>query len=135
MITKVSHSFIYVLNQEEALNFYTEILGFRLVANIPLGPGKRWLSVSPPNQPELEIVLMKAMEGPFFSKEAAKEVNKLVSNGTFGWCVFECKDIYATYEELSRKGVTFVDPPTETPSGVSANFRDNSGNWFSLKQL
>ncbi len=134
MITKVSHSFIYVLNQEEALNFYTEILGFRLVANIPLGPGKRWLSVSPPNQPGLEIVLMKAMEGPFFSKEAAKDVNKLVSNGTFGWCVFECKDIYATYEELSRKGVTFVDPPTETPSGVSANFIDNSGNWFSLKQ-
>lgn len=134
MITKLSHTFIYVLNQDEALKFYTEILGFDLVSNIPLGPDKKWLSVSPPGQPELEIVLMKAMKGPFFNDEMAKEINQLVAKGILGWCVFESKDIYATYEELLSKGVEFIDPPTETPSGISANFKDNSGNWFSLKQ-
>ena len=135
MITKLSHTFIYVLDQDEALAFYTEILGFELVANIPLGPDKKWLSVSPPNQPELEIVLMKAMKGPFFTDEMAMEINQLVSKGILGWCVFECTDIYATYEELSGKGVVFIDPPTKTPSGISANFKDNSGNWFSLTQV
>jgi catechol 2,3-dioxygenase-like lactoylglutathione lyase family enzyme len=134
MITKLSHTFIYVLDQEEALTFYNEILGFDLVANVPLGPDKKWISVSPPDQPELEIVLMKAMKGLFFTDETAMEINQLISKGTLGWCVFECKDIYATYEELLGKGVEFIDPPTETPAGISANFKDNSGNWFSLTQ-
>jgi catechol 2,3-dioxygenase-like lactoylglutathione lyase family enzyme len=134
MITKLTHTFIYVLNQEEALKFYTEILGFELKANIPLGPDKRWVSVSPPGQTSIEIILMRASEGLFFTKETAAEINQLVKKGILGWCVFECSDIYATYEELKSKGVEFIDPPTETPSGVSANFKDNSGNWFSLTQ-
>ena len=134
MISKLTHTFIYVLDQEEALQFYTAKLGFNLIANIPLGPKKKWITVSPPNQPELEIVLMKATEGPFFSTATAAKVNEVVAEGILGWCVFECNDIYATYEELTQKGVKFMNPPTETPSGLSANFRDNAGNWFSLKQ-
>jgi predicted enzyme related to lactoylglutathione lyase len=135
MITRLSHTFIYVLDQEEALLFYTQKLEFDLVLNIPLSPGKRWITVSPPNQPELQIVLMKATKGPFFTDETATEVNQLVARGIMGWCVFECKDIYATYEGLLDKGVEFIDPPAETPSGISANFKDNSGNWFSLTQV
>lgn len=134
MISKITHTFIYVLNQDDALKFYTETLGFDLKANFPLGPDKKWISVSPPSQDDLEIVLMKATEGPFFTKDTALEVNQLVSKGILGWCVFECSDIYATYEDLKSKGVEFLNPPTETPAGVSANFKDNSGNWFSLKQ-
>ena len=101
MINKLTHSFIYVLNQDEALTFYTEKLGFELKANFPLGPGKKWITVSPSNQPDIELVLMKAMEGPFFNAATAAEVNQLVAKGILGWCVFECTDIYATYEELS----------------------------------
>ncbi len=134
MISKLTHSFIYVLDQEEALIFYTEKLGFELKANFPLGPGKKWITVSPPDQPQIELVLMKAMEGPFFNTATAAEVNQLVAKGILGWCVFECKNIYATYEELTSNGVEFINPPTETPAGLSANFKDNSGNWFSLKQ-
>ena len=134
MITSLTHTFIYVLDQEEALDFYTKKLGFDRKANIPLGPGKKWISVAPPNQLNIEIVLMKASEGPFFTKASADQVNGLVGEGILGWCVFECTDIYATYEELIAQGVEFKDPPTETPAGISANFKDNSGNWFSLKQ-
>ncbi|MCB0695726.1 MAG: VOC family protein [Chitinophagaceae bacterium] len=134
MISKLTHTFIYVSDQDESVTFYTEILGFELKANIPLGPDKKWVTVSPPANKDLEIVLMKASEGPFYTREMAEEINQMVSNGTLGWCVFECKDIYATYEELKRKGVIFKAPPMETPSGVSASFKDNSGNWFSLNQ-
>jgi predicted enzyme related to lactoylglutathione lyase len=134
MITNLTHTFIYVLNQDEALKFYTDILGFNLKANFPLGPDKKWISVSPPKEENLEIVLMKATEGPFFTKDTAAEVNQLVSKGILGWCVFQCTDIYATYEELKSKGVEFLNPPTDTPAGISANFKDNSGNWFSLTQ-
>ena len=135
MITKLTHTFIYVLDQDEALQFYTEKLGFVLKANIPLGPDKKWLTVTAPQQPDLEIVLMKAQEGPFFDQKTAQKVNDIVEGGILGWCVFECTDIYATYEELTSKGVEFKDPPTETPAGISANFKDNSGNWFSLSQV
>ncbi|HMC01903.1 MAG TPA: VOC family protein, partial [Flavobacteriaceae bacterium] len=94
MITNLTHTFIYVLNQDEALKFYTEVLGFNLKANFPLGPDKKWISVTPPQQSNLEIVLMKATEGPFFTKDTADEVNQLVSKGILGWCVFQCTDIY-----------------------------------------
>lgn len=134
MITKASHSFIYVLNQDEALDFYTNKLGFTLRANIPLGPNKRWLTVSPPGQNDIEFVLMHAQEGPFFTREKAEQLNDVVRAGILGWCVFECIDIYTTYEELKAKGVKFKDAPIETPAGISANFYDNSGNFFSLTQ-
>jgi predicted enzyme related to lactoylglutathione lyase len=134
MITNLTHTFVYVLDQDKALKFYTEVLGFELRANIPLGPGKKWISVAPAKQKNPEIVLMKAIEGPFFTKDTAEEVNQLVRKGILGWCVFQCTDIYATYEELKSKGVEFPDPPAETPAGISANFKDNSGNWFSLTQ-
>ncbi len=134
MIAKLTHTFIYVLDQDEALQFYTEKLGFNVIANIPLGPNKRWLTVAPPGDSGIEIVLMKASVGPFFTDESADSINSVVSKGQLGWCVFSCPNIYATYEELIKKGVEFIHPPTETPSGISANFRDNSGNWFSLQQ-
>ena len=122
------------LIRNEALKFYTKVLGFDLKANFPLGPDKKWITVSPPKQSSLEIVLMKATEGPFFTKDTAEEVNQFVGKGILGWCVFQCTDIYATYEELKSKGVEFLNPPMETPAGTSANFIDNSGNWFSLTQ-
>jgi predicted enzyme related to lactoylglutathione lyase len=69
-----------------------------------------------------------------FTKETAKVVSELVKKGTFGHGGFECNDIYATYEELSAKGVAFAKPPKEEFYGVAAVFSDDSGNWFSLTQ-
>ena len=130
----MSHAGIFVLDQESAKDFYVNKLGFTLVTDAVFGEGGRWLTVSPPEQPELEITLMPVSEGAMFSKEAAKEMQKLVQNGTFGFGVFECRDIYATYEELKAKGVKFPQPPKEQFYGIEAIFRDDSGNWFSLGQ-
>ncbi|HEY6161009.1 MAG TPA: VOC family protein, partial [Bacteroidia bacterium] len=77
---------------------------------------------------------MPVAEGMMFSKEAAETMRALVKKGTFGFGVFECRDIYATYEELKAKGVEFSKAPKKEFYGIEALFKDDSGNWFSLGQ-
>jgi predicted enzyme related to lactoylglutathione lyase len=97
-----------------------------------MGPDNRWLTVSPPEQPEFEITLIHIKEGMMFTKETAKAMIELVKKGTFGFGVFKCNDIFATYEELKAKGVEFTKPPKEEFYGIEALLKDDSGNWFSL---
>jgi catechol 2,3-dioxygenase-like lactoylglutathione lyase family enzyme len=134
MISKMSHVSIYVLNQDSAYDFYVNKLGFKVHTDAAMGPGMRWLTVTPPEQPGLEITLMPIAEGMNFTKETAAAMKELVKKGTFGFGVFECKDIYATYEELKAKGVEFTKEPKKEFYGVEALFKDDSGNWFSLGQ-
>src|SRR6478735_1311321 len=134
MITKMSHVCVYVLNQDEAYDFYVNKLGFEVRTDAPMGPGMRWLTVGPKDQPDLEITLMSISEGMMFTKDTAAQMRELVKNGTFGFGVFECKDIYATYEELKNKGVEFTKAPKEEFYGIEAILKDDSGNWFSLGQ-
>ncbi len=132
MLTKLSHATIYVLNQDSAYDFYVNKLGFKVHTDAPMGPGMRWLTVTPPDQPDLEIILQAIHEGSMFKEEAAKQMKELVKKGTFGFGVFECNDLMATYEELKTKGVVFKKPPTKEFYGYEALFMDDSGNWFSL---
>ena len=99
-----------------------------------MGPNARWLTVTPPDQPELEITLFPLNVGKMFTEETVKSLRELVSKGTFGPGIFSCKDIYATYEELKAKGVEFIKPPTQEFYGSEALFKDDSGNFFSLQQ-
>jgi catechol 2,3-dioxygenase-like lactoylglutathione lyase family enzyme len=133
MITKMSHMTIYVLNQESALDFYTNKLGFKVVKDLPMGPDSRWLTVSPPEQPDIEMVLFPITIGKMFPKETANTIIELIKKGTFGCGVFECSDVYATYEELKAKGVEFTKAPKQEFYGTEALFKDDSGNWFSLQ--
>ena len=134
MIRKLTFSTVYVLNQESAYDFYVNKLGFKVHTDAPLGNNNRWLTVTPPDQPEIELSLMLVTEGRMFSKEAVITVTDLIKKGTFGHGGFECNDIYATYEELKSKGVVFAQAPKEESYGVAAVFTDDSGNWFSLSQ-
>ena len=134
MITKLNHVSIFVLDQDSAYDFYVNKLGFIVNTDAPMGPGARWLTVCPPEQPDLEIALMAISEGMMFSKGAAESMRKLVADGTFGFGVFECNDLLATYEELKAKGVEFKKAPTQEFYGFEALFKDDSGNWFSLGQ-
>ncbi len=134
MISKLSHVSIFVLDQDSAHHFYVNTLGFKVHTDASMGPGMRWLTVTPPEQPELEITLMSISEGMMFNKESAEQMRQLVTKGTFGFGVFECKDIMATYEELKAKGVVFTKAPTKEFYGYEALFKDDSGNWFSLGQ-
>jgi catechol 2,3-dioxygenase-like lactoylglutathione lyase family enzyme len=134
MITHLTHVSVYVLDQDSAYDFYVNKLGFRVHTDAPMGPGMRWLTVTPPEQPALEITLMPVMEGSLFTKERAEQMRELIRQGTFGAGVFQCHDIYATYEELKAKGVVFKKAPTKEFYGIEALFLDDSGNWFSLGQ-
>jgi catechol 2,3-dioxygenase-like lactoylglutathione lyase family enzyme len=134
MITRLNHVSIFVLDQESAYDFYVNKLGFKVHTDAPMGPGMRWLTICPPEQPELEIALMAISEGMMFTKESAEAMRKLVAEGTFGFGVFECNDLLATYEELKAKGVEFKKAPTQEFYGFEALFKDDSGNWFSLGQ-
>jgi len=132
MITKMNHVSVFVLNQDSAYDFYVNKLGFKVHTDAPMGPGMRWLTVCPPEQSDLEITLMAIDEGMMFKKDAAEKMRELVRNGTFGFGVFQCNDLLATYEELRAKGVEFTKAPKKEFYGFEALFKDDSGNWFSL---
>jgi catechol 2,3-dioxygenase-like lactoylglutathione lyase family enzyme len=136
MIRKMSHTTIYVLDQERAKKFYTEKLGFKVVndASMPEMGGLRWLTVSPPEQPDLEIILMAIRPGPALDEESCASLRRLVEKGLMGAGVFATNDCKKTYEELSAKGVKFQSPPSERPYGIEAVLEDDSGNWFSMTQ-
>ncbi len=134
MIQRQSHSTIYVIDQEEALEFYRDTLGLEVRTDMPMTDDIRWVTLSPKGQPDLEIVLMQIVPGPAFSAEMAEEMKALVRRGVLGIGVFETDDVHGDYERLSKQGVEFVSPPKEQFYGIEAVVRDNSGNWFSLTQ-
>lgn len=134
MITRLNHVSIFVLDQDSAYDFYVNKLGFKVHTDAPMGPGMRWLTVCAPEQPDIEITLMPVEDGMMFKNGAAEQMKELVKKGTFGFGVFECNDLNATYEELVAKGVVFKKPPTKEFYGYEALFTDDSGNWFSLGQ-
>lgn len=134
MINRLSHSVLYVTNQEEALKFYRDKLGFEVRTDNTIQEGFRWLSVGPKDQPDFEIVLMEPTPGMMYDADTAAQIRKLIEKGAMGTGVFAVSDCQKTYEELKSKGVEFIAPPTERFYGIEAVFRDNSGNWFSMTQ-
>jgi len=133
MIQKLSHTSVYVLDQERAEAFYTETLGLEVRTDATMGDF-RWLTVGPKGQPDLEIALMELKPSPMMSADVIAQMRKLVEAGTLGAGVFETSDIHKTYAELKAKGVVFMQAPEERPYGIEALMRDDSGNWFSLCQ-
>lgn len=133
MIQRISHSSVFVLDQDEAKRFYTEKFGFEVRNDARLG-AFRWLTVSPRGQTNFELILMGLAPNPMMGAEAVEVLRGLVAGGAFGGGVLETADCRKTYEELKAKGVEFLSEPQERPYGVEAVVRDNSGNWFSLTQ-
>ena len=134
MITRLSHYTIYVLDQNEAYDFYVKKLGFEVVTDATMDNGFRWLTVRPKEQKDAEIVLMPVKSGFMFDEETAEQLRSLIRKGKLGSGVFETNDCRATYAELKAKGVEFTSEPKEQFYGTEALFKDNSGNWFSLSE-
>lgn len=134
MIQRMSHTPIFVLDQDSAIDFYVNKLGFTLKTDAKMGEEFRWVTVTPPGQPDLEITLMKIAAGMMWDEKTASTVRGLVESGKMGAGVFGTADIHKTHEELSAKGVEFVQAPKEEFYGTEAIFKDDSGNWFSLTQ-
>jgi catechol 2,3-dioxygenase-like lactoylglutathione lyase family enzyme len=134
MIRRMSHATIFVKNQEEALAFYRDKLGFQVHTDAMVGPEFRWLTMNTPDAPDFEIVLMEIKSGMLMDEPTATQLREVLAKGVLGAGVFNTDDCKGTYEDLKSKGVEFVSEPADRPYGVEAVFKDNSGNWFSLTQ-
>jgi predicted enzyme related to lactoylglutathione lyase len=134
MIRRMSHATVFVGNQDEALKFYRDKLGFEIRTDAKVSDEFRWLTVGPRDQPDFEIVLMEPNPGMLMDEATAAQLRSIMEKGVLGAGVFNTDDCRATYEELKSKGVVFVSEPSERPYGIEAVFKDNSGNWFSLTQ-
>ncbi|MBO2448058.1 VOC family protein [Actinomadura barringtoniae] len=134
MFNSITHSQIYVLDQDEALAFYVGKLGLEVTADVDMG-FMRWLTVAVPSDPERHILLEKPGP-PAMSEETAAQVRELVTKGaTGGTLVFGVSDCRKTYEELKERGVEFTEEPTERPYGIDAALRDPFGNHIRMTQL
>ena len=81
MITSIAHATIYVLNQDEALDFYKNKLGFEVGDDMKVEGGFRWLTVYPKSKPQLQLVLAEPKEGPMFTKDSAEKIRSLIKEG------------------------------------------------------
>ena len=124
------------MDQEKAHQFYVGKLGFKVNTDATMENGFRWLTVSPPDQPDLEIALLAPLNGGMgFDEETRQAFKVLLEKGALGAGVMDTTDCRATYEELKAKGVVFTKSPTHELYGLEAVFKDDSGNWFSLAQV
>ena len=134
---RIANAQVYVEDQDEALAFYTEKLGWevRVDATVPEMNNFRWLTVGPAHQPDFALVLMRIPEGPPFEPETTEQVRNLTAKGAMSPIFLTTDDCHAAYEELTARGVEFVDTPEERPYGIDASFRDPSGNHIRLTQV
>ena len=134
---KLSTAQVWVHDQDEALAFYTEKLGFEIRADVTLAEmgNFRWLTVGSPAQPDIAIVLMAIPGPPVMDAETAKEVETLMAKGFAGTIFLTTDDCQAAYEELKDRGVEFVEQPEDRPYGIDSAFRDPSGNHIRLTQV
>jgi catechol 2,3-dioxygenase-like lactoylglutathione lyase family enzyme len=130
MITHVSLATVWVKDQDEAKAFYIDKLGFQEATDVTLGDGYRWLTVSHPDHPELQLNL--ARPGPPLDEEDTATFLRMLDKGSLGAVSLATDDCRKTHEELAAKGVEFIQEPSDRPYGVEAVLRDNSGNWLVL---
>jgi len=136
MITRLTHVNVWVHDQDEALAFYTEKLGFELREDVtvPELGNFRWLTVGVPGQDDVALTLMAVPGPPVFDEETRDQLQALVAKGAAGGLFFATDDAQATFEDLKGRGVEFVQEPTQQPYGLDAGFRDSSGNQMRMMQ-
>jgi predicted enzyme related to lactoylglutathione lyase len=133
---RISTTQLWVHDQDEALAFYTQKVGFEVRSDVTVEElgNFRWLTVGPAGQPDVDIVLMAIPGAPVMDDATAEEVRTLMAKGFAGTIFLNTDDCQASYEELSARGIEFVDRPEPRPYGIDSAFRDPSGNNVRLIQ-
>jgi uncharacterized glyoxalase superfamily protein PhnB len=134
---KVACAQLWVQDQDEALAFWTEKVGFEVRADVtmPEMGDFRWLTVGMPGQDEVSVVLMAIPGEPVMDAATQAQVNDLTAKGFAGTVFLTTDDCQAEYERLVSRGVEFSETPEERPYGIDAGFRDPSGNAIRLTQV
>ncbi|HEX5016942.1 MAG TPA: VOC family protein [Actinomycetes bacterium] len=134
---RISTAQLWVHDQDEALAFWSGKVGFevRQDVTVPEMGNFRWLTVSPPDQEDIAIVLMAIPGPPVMDDATHDQVAALMAKGFAGTVFLTTDDVMKTYETLSSRGVEFTEKPQQQPYGVDCGFRDPSGNSVRLTQL
>ena len=136
MLKSLTNVNVWVRDQDEALAFYTEKLGFELRQDVtvPELGNFRWLTVGLPGQ-DVALALMDVPGPPVFDADTQAKLKELVAKGAAGGLFFSSDDVHASYEELKGRGVEFQGKPEQQPYGIDVGFRDPSGNQIRMAQL
>ena len=134
---KIANAQLWVQDQEEALAFWTEKVGFEVRADVtmPEMGDFRWLTVGPPGQEDVSVVLMAVPGEPVIDPATQQQIHDLAAKGFAGTVFLTTDDCRADYERLVARGVEFSEAPEERPYGIDAGFRDPSGNGIRLTQV
>jgi catechol 2,3-dioxygenase-like lactoylglutathione lyase family enzyme len=134
---RIANAQLWVHDQDEALDFYTQKLGMEVRSDVTLPElgNFRWLTVGPAGQPDVSIALMAIPGPPVMDPETAEQVKALMAKGFAGTVFLTTDDLLASYEELKGRGVEFSEEPEERPYGIDSGFHDPSGNSFRLTQV
>lgn len=135
MDIKLSHCFLTVDDQEKALAFYRDVLGLQVVNDIAF-EGMRWVTVTPPSQPGVEIGLFTPGENPDASPADRQAMSALLAKGLLNGVNFATDDCDATFEAVRSSGAAEVlQEPSDQPYGVrDCAFRDPAGNMIRFIQ-
>lgn len=134
---KIACTHLWVHDQQAALEFWTEKVGMEVREDVSLPDENtpfRWLTVGPPGQDDVSIVLMAVPGQPIMDADTRRQVLDLTAKGFAGTVFLTTEDCQKSYEELSARGVEFPEPPHEMPYGIDSGFRDPSGNSIRLTQ-
>lgn len=134
MLNTISRSQLFVLDQDEALDFYVGTLGLEVATDLDLG-FMRWLTVRVPGD-EAREVLLEVPGPPAMDPDTAASVRDLLTRGAMGgWLSITTDDAHATFATLRDRGVDITDEPTERPYGIDFGIRDPFGNAIRIGQM
>ena len=133
---KIGTAQLWVHDQEVALKYWTEKVGLEVREDVSMPElDFRWLTVGPPGQDDVAIVLMAVPGPPLMDEATREEVLNLVAKGFAGTVFLTTDDCQAAYDEMRARGVEFTEEPHQMPYGIDCGFRDPSGNSVRLTQL
>lgn len=125
---RISHTSVVVDDQQKALSFYTETLGFQLKHNIPLGE-HAWITVVSREDPDGTELVLEPDGHP-----AVRPFKEALVKDNIPWTAFSVDDVAAEHDRLVAKGVRFVQPPTDAGSVMIAAFDDTCGNLIQIME-
>ena len=134
---RIASAQLWVHDQDVALDFWTTKVGMEVRSDVtmPELSNFRWLTVGPPGQDDVTIVLMAIPGPPLIDASLTDEIASLTAKGFAGTVFLTTEDCQAAYDDLVARGVEFTEAPEQRPYGIDAGFRDPSGNSVRLTQL
>jgi len=134
MFTGIAITPMYVLNHEEALDFYCGKLGFEVDTDLDFGH-MRWLTVGFPQDPGRLVLLQRIGDTtPTAGPDTSEMLRELTERGGSSWMILNTDDCHATYATLAERGVEIIEEPTERPYGIDMAIRDPFGNQIRITQ-